>query len=70
MQASSNSQVMASIGEALVVTGFGIAVAVPAVVAYNGLKAHVNGRLKQAEALSRELVANLGRLDTNGGAEG
>jgi biopolymer transport protein ExbB/TolQ len=69
VQASSNSQVMASIGEALVVTGFGITVAVPAVVAYNGLKAHVNGRLKQAEALSRELVANLPRLDTDGGAE-
>jgi biopolymer transport protein ExbB/TolQ len=70
VQASSNSQVMSSIGEALVVTGFGIIVAVPAVVAFNGLKAHVNGRLKQAEALSRELVANLARLDTNGGAEG
>jgi len=70
VQASSNSLVMSSIGEALVVTGFGITVAVPAVVAFNGLKAHVNGRLKQAEALSRELVANLPRLDTNGGAEG
>ena len=70
VQASSNSMVMASIGEALVVTGFGITVAVPAVIAYNGLKAHVNGRLKQAEALSRELVANLPRLDTDGVAEG
>jgi biopolymer transport protein ExbB len=70
VQASSNSLVMASIGEALVVTGFGITVAVPAVVAYNGLKAHVNGRLKQAEALCRELVANLARLDNDGGAEG
>ncbi len=70
VQASSNSQVMASIGEALVVTGFGITVAVPAVVAYNSLKSHVNGRLKQAEALSRELVANLARLDTDGGAGG
>jgi len=70
VQASSNSQVMASIGEALVVTGFGIMVAVPAVVAFNGLKAHVNGRLKQAEALSRELVANLPRLESDGGAEG
>jgi biopolymer transport protein ExbB len=69
VQAASNSLVMASIGEALVVTAFGIMVAVPAVVAFNGLKAHVNGRLKQAEALSRELVANLARLDTNGGAE-
>jgi len=70
VQASSNSLVMASIGESLVTTGVGITVAVPAVVAYNALKAHVNGRLKQAESLSRELVANLPRLDTNGGAEG
>ena len=70
VQSSSNSQVMSSIGEALVVTGFGITVAVPAVVAFNGLKANVNGRLKQAEALCRELVANLPRLDTDGGAEG
>lgn len=70
VQASSNSLVMASIGESLVTTGVGITVAVPAVVAYNALRAHVNGRLKQAEALSRELVANLPRLDTDGGAEG
>ena len=70
VQASSNSLVMASIGESLVTTGVGITVAVPAVVAYNALKAHVNGRLKQAEALSRELVANLPRLETNGGGEG
>jgi biopolymer transport protein ExbB len=70
VQAASNSLVMASIGESLVTTGVGITVAVPAVVAYNALKAHVNGRLKQAESLSRELVANLPRLDTNGGAEG
>jgi biopolymer transport protein ExbB/TolQ len=70
VQSSSNSLVMSSIGEALVTTGLGITVAVPAVVAYNALKAHVSIRIKQAEALSRELVANLARLDTNGGAEG
>jgi biopolymer transport protein ExbB/TolQ len=71
VQASSNSMVMSSIGEALVTTGLGIAVAVPAVVAFNALRAHVNGRLKQAEALSRELIANLPRLRVDeGGAEG
>jgi biopolymer transport protein ExbB len=71
VQASSNSQVMSSIGEALVTTGLGILVAVPAVVAFNSLRAHVNGRLKLSEALSRELIANLPRLrvDENG-AEG
>ena len=58
-QASNNSAIMASIGEALVTTGFSITIAVPAVVAFNGLRAHVNGRVKQAEALMRELLANL-----------
>jgi biopolymer transport protein ExbB/TolQ len=71
MQASSNSMVMSSIGEALVTTGLGITVAVPAVVAFNALRAHVNGRLKLSEALSRELLANLPRLRVDeGGAEG
>jgi biopolymer transport protein ExbB len=58
-QAANNSSIMSSIGEALVTTGFSIAVAVPAVVAFNALRAHVNGRVKQAEALMRELIANL-----------
>jgi biopolymer transport protein ExbB len=58
-QASNNAAIMSSIGEALVTTGFSISVAVPAVVAFNGLKAHVNTRVKQAEALMRELLANL-----------
>jgi len=58
-QAANNSAIMGSIGEALVTTGFGIVVAVPAVVAFNALKAHVNGRVKQAEALMRNLLANL-----------
>lgn len=61
-QAAGNPQVMASIGEALITTGFSIAVAVPAVVAFNGLRAHVSGRLKQAEALMRELLAHVPRL--------
>lgn len=68
-QAAGNPQIMASIGEALVTTGFSIAVAVPAVVAYNALRAHVAGRTKHAEALMRELVANLANL-RHGGAAG
>lgn len=67
-QAAGNPQVMASIGEALIATGFSIAIAVPAVVAFNGLRAHVSNRLKLAEALMRELVAWLPRL--SGGARG
>jgi biopolymer transport protein ExbB/TolQ len=60
---------MASIGEALVTTGFSIFVAVPAVIAYNALRAHVAARAKYAEALMRELVANLPNL-RHGGAAG
>jgi biopolymer transport protein ExbB len=70
VQASSNSLVMSSIGEALVTTGLGITVAVPAVVAYNALRAHVSGRVKQAEALSRDLLANLPRLRLDERGEG
>jgi len=58
-QAAGNPAIMSSIGEALVTTGFSIAVAVPAVVAYNALRAHVAARTKHAEALMRELVASL-----------
>jgi biopolymer transport protein ExbB/TolQ len=65
-QAANNSAIMSSIGEALVTTGFSISVAVPAVVAFNGLKAHVNGRVKHAEALMRELLANLSLLRIDG----
>jgi biopolymer transport protein ExbB len=68
-QAAGNPAIMASIGEALVTTGFSIAVAVPSVVAYNALRAHVAARTKHAEALMRELVANLANL-RHGGAAG
>jgi biopolymer transport protein ExbB len=67
-QAAGNPAIMASIGEALVTTGFSIAVAVPAVVAYNALRAHVAARTKHAEALMRELVANLPNLRHDGSA--
>lgn len=68
-QAAGNPQIMAAIGEALIATGFSISVAVPAVVAYNALRAHVTARTKHAEALMRELVANLPNL-RHGGAQG
>lgn len=68
-QAAGNPQIMASIGEALIATGFSISVAVPAVVAYNALRAHVTARTKHAEALMRELVASLPRLRDGGAGE-
>jgi biopolymer transport protein ExbB len=69
-QAAGNPAIMASIGEALVTTGFSIAVAVPAVVAYNALRAHVAMRTKHAEALMRELVASLPGLHADRAAGG
>ncbi len=67
-QAAGNPQIMASIGEALVTTGFSISIAVPAVIAYNALRAHVAVRTKHAEALMRELVASLANLRSDGAA--
>ena len=62
-QSAGNPQVMSSIAEALASTAFGIFVAVPGVVAYNLMRAHMAVRLRQAESLMRELMANLGRLE-------
>jgi biopolymer transport protein ExbB/TolQ len=63
-QSAGNPQVMTSIAEALASTAFGIFVAVPGVVAYNLLKAHMGVRLREAESLMREILANLGRLES------
>jgi biopolymer transport protein ExbB/TolQ len=62
-QSAGNPQVMSSIAEALASTAFGIFVAVPGVVAYNLMRSHMGVRLRQAESLMRELMANLGRLE-------
>jgi biopolymer transport protein ExbB len=69
-QAAGNPMVMAAIGEALVATGFSIGVAVPAVVAFNGLRAHVGTRVKQAEVLMRDLLASLPSLPSARPTEG
>lgn len=62
VQAANNTAIMSAIGEALVATGIGIGAAVPAVVIYNWLRAAVTIRIKQSEALQRELLAALTRL--------
>jgi biopolymer transport protein ExbB/TolQ len=66
-QSAGNPQVMSSIAEALASTAFGIFVAVPGVVAYNLLRAHMGVRLREAESLMREVLANLGRLEAEDG---
>ncbi len=63
-QSAGNPQVMSSIAEALASTAFGIFVAVPGVVAYNLLKAHMGVRLREAESLMREILANLARFES------
>jgi biopolymer transport protein ExbB/TolQ len=60
--------VMSAIGEALVATGFSIGVAVPAVIAFNGLRTHVSTRLKMAETLMRDLLAGASGLRPQDGA--
>lgn len=62
-QSAGNPQVMTSIAEALASTAIGIFVAVPGVVAYNLLRAHMAVRLRQAESLMRELLAHVSWLE-------
>lgn len=52
-------QVMAAIAEALVATAVGLAVAIPAVVAFNFYQRHSKGILANTEALSRVLLSHL-----------
>jgi len=61
-QAANNAVVMSAIGEALVTTGLGIAVSIPAVAVYNAMRAHLSGRVRQAEALQRRLLSALPAL--------
>jgi biopolymer transport protein ExbB len=52
-------EVMAAIAEALVATAVGLAVAIPAVVAFNYFSRHAKSILANTEALSRVLMAHL-----------
>jgi biopolymer transport protein ExbB len=60
-QAASNQLVMTAIGEALVATGVGIMVAIPAVAAFNWAKSSISARIKHAESLMRGVLASLGQ---------
>ncbi len=51
--------VMSGIAEALVSTGIGLLVALPAVAAYNALTRHVERRTSAAEVLAHEILASL-----------
>jgi biopolymer transport protein ExbB/TolQ len=68
-QSAGNPAVMTSIAEALASTAIGIFVAVPGVVTYNLLRAHMAVRLRQAESLMREVLGNLGALERDSGED-
>ena len=70
-QASSNSSaVMAGISEALVATAVGLAVALPAVVAFNFFKSVVKGSISNTESLSHIFVARLPALSKKADGDG
>jgi biopolymer transport protein ExbB len=54
-----SASLMSEVGEALVATAIGILVAIPAVAAFNAFQRVIKGRLSRADALARELVAQL-----------
>ncbi len=62
-QAASNQLVMTAIGEALVATGVGIMVAIPAVAAFNWARSSISARIKHAESLMRGVIASLGNVE-------
>jgi biopolymer transport protein ExbB len=57
---------MAQIGEALVSTAVGLLVALPAVAMYNAFQRAIQVRLQRGDALGRELIAHLHRVEQGG----
>lgn len=55
--------VMASIGEALVATGVGLLVAIPAVIAFNYFKTRIKKSVSQTDLLGHTLLAYLREVD-------
>jgi biopolymer transport protein ExbB len=60
------SGLMAQIGEALISTAVGLLVALPAVATYNAFQRAIQVRLQRGDALGRELIAHLHRLEPHG----
>ncbi len=63
-------QVMSSISEALVATGVGLLVAIPAVVAFNVFKTRIKKSVAQTDLLGRTLLAYLRTQEKPPGADG
>ena len=62
--------VMAGIAEALVATGIGLVVALPAVAMYNALTRHVESATSAAEVLAHEILALLKGRAAGGAGDG
>lgn len=62
--------VMAAIGEALVATGVGLLVAIPAVIAFNTFKTRIKKSVAQTDLLGRTLLAYLRNDKPPRGADG
>ena len=60
-QTSGPQLVMSAVSEALIATGFGILVAIPAVVAFNLFQRKVRAAVTEAESLKSFLIAKLGK---------
>jgi biopolymer transport protein ExbB len=54
-----SASLMSEVGEALIATAIGILVAIPAVAAFNAFQRVIKARLSNADALARELLAQL-----------
>ena len=65
---SRTEMVMASISEALVATAMGLAVAIPAVIAYNYFKGRTKEAATRAEATARLILAHL-KADARGATQ-
>ncbi len=63
-QAAGNQLVMSSISEALVATGVGIMVAIPAVAAFNWARSNISARIKHAESLMHAVIVGLSNFET------
>lgn len=58
---------MAEIGEALVVTGLGLLVALPAVASFNVFQQLITGRIERGDALAQQVIAYMKASDGPGG---
>ena len=65
-QGQVTTDLMATVGEALVATAIGILVALPAVAAYNYYQRIIKGRLVWADAMGADIIGHLRSKDTSG----